>query len=265
MVEALCLRLDCCSLELSLTTLIDLNCDMGEFDFIADAELDLAIMPLISRCNIAIGGHAGNEDTISYCFEQASKHNLSIGIHPSYADRANFGRKIVSEPWQKTIDDIAQQIELGINTAIACGIKLSHIKLHGALYNQVEVDEALAAHVAELFAQYDLAVLGMANGQLKKACSSYSLEFINEAFIDRRYNNVSQLQPRSESGSVFTSEQDIVSQACAIAVGEPIQSADKKPLKITADSLCIHSDTPNAMQFLQAIRTAFSEQDIHVS
>ena len=246
-----------------MTTVIDLNCDMGEFEALTDAELDLSIMPHISRCNIAVGGHAGNRETIKYCFEQASQHGLKVGIHPSYADRDNFGRKVLSESWQKTKDDLIQQIDLGLAIAEQTSTALSHLKLHGALYNHVEADAELATNVAVLFKQYsELSVLGMANGNLQAACASLEIPFIREAFIDRRYVNESQLQPRSEHGAVFSDEKDIVQQALAIATNKPIRSANDEALSISADSLCIHSDTPNAMQFILTIEKQFEEHGI---
>lgn len=242
-----------------MTTLvsIDLNCDMGEFESVRDAELDLAIMPHISRCNIAVGGHAGNSSTIKFCFEHAAKRNLHIGLHPSYSDKDNFGRAVLDQPWDKTATGLIRQIELGFTLAESCAVKLSHIKLHGALYNQVEIDHELADNVADVLQHYDLAVLGMAHGQLQTACSERGISFIREAFIDRRYANLSQLQPRQEYGAVFSQQQDTVHQAVAIATHKPIKSVAGEELIISADSLCIHSDTPNAMQFLLAVKKQF--------
>ena len=244
---------------------IDLNCDMGEFEMLSEAELDCAIMPHISRCNIAVGGHAGNRDTIKFCFAEAAKHQLKTGIHPSYADKENFGRQVLSEPWSKTLDDLQSQIDLGLSVAQTEGIVLTHIKLHGALYNEVEANPEAAQKVAGLLANFrELSVLGMANGLLQRACNNLSLAFIKEAFIDRRYINVSQLQPRSEAGAVYSEEEDIVRQASAIASQQPVISATGQALNISADSLCIHSDTPNVMRFIKAIRQQFQSQGIHV-
>lgn len=249
-----------------MTIQIDLNCDMGEFESVDDANLDLAIMPLISRCNIAVGGHAGNADTIKYCFANAAEHNLQIGIHPGYADRVNFGRRLVNQSWPETAASLRSQIELGLDIADQLGIRISHLKFHGALYNQVESDRELAINVAELITDYpQLATLGMANGYLQEFCQEKETDFIREAFIDRRYLTVSQLQSRAEAGAVFNSLADVLNQARAIATGCPIIAASGEQLFIAADSLCIHSDTTDSLHFLKSLRECFAADNIQVN
>ena len=245
---------------------IDLNCDMGEFESLDEAELDLAIMPLISRCNIAMAGHAGNEETIRYCFAKAAEHNLHIGIHPGYADRAQFGRRILDQDWSQTAASLCEQIELGLDIAEQLGISISHVKFHGALYNQIEADLEIANSVSELLDDYpQLAVLAMANGQLQKLTEEKDSRFIREAFIDRRYLSLNQLQPRSEAGAVFSSLDDVLEQAIAIATSRPVTAANGESLAIAADSLCIHSDTPDSLYFLTTLCERFKTQNILVS
>ncbi len=244
---------------------IDLNCDMGEFEQLVEADLDLAIMPLISRCNIAVGGHAGNEDTIKYCFNQAAEHDLAIGLHPSYVDRQHFGRTIPDQPWSQTADSLRQQIDLGLAIGDQLGINISHVKFHGALYNQIEAEEELARQASVLLAEYPhLAVLGMANGNLQNHCARRNLAFIREAFIDRRYQNAQQLQPRSEAGSVYESPEQIIRQALAIASEKPITTSSNELIHVAADSLCIHSDTPGAVEMIRALHERFTAEDIEV-
>jgi len=238
----------------SENNICDINCDMGEADSIRECQSDLKLMPFISRCNIAVGGHIGNEKTMAYSFKNAQQHNLYIGLHPSYPDRANFGRQRLDVNDQALISSLTEQIDKGLNVAQQCQVSISHIKFHGALYNDLERDPELAQLVAKSMTKYkQLKMMGLADGLLKKYCSEHQLSFINEGFADRRYASTQQLQPRAETGAVLSDPEQASTQALQMAQGEAIISSTGEPLTINAESICVHSDTENAQQVLKAI------------
>lgn len=247
-----------------MTYSIDLNCDMGEFDHIQDCANDIHFMPYISRCNIAVGGHIGNKDTIALSFREASNHGLKIGLHPSYPDRAGFGRERSGITTDKLVQSLREQIELGISIADHQKTPLSHIKFHGALYNHLEQDESLAEIIAEMVADYQLDVLGMANGQFQQHCQELGLTFIREAFVDRRYLDETHLRPRSETGSVLIDTDAVLDQALALATRSSIITSDGNAIDVCADSLCLHSDTPGAINMVKAIHRLFAMEAIRV-
>lgn len=229
--------------------MLEINCDLGEGSTAADCQQDARLMPYIQRVNIACGGHAGNSQTMRLSLQNAKQYRLLIGAHPGYADKANFGRVSPGLDWSHIVLGLQQQLSDFFAIAAQLGCEVNHIKLHGALYNDVEASAELAAHYAQWVAQSypHVALLGLAGGQLQQACSSNGHLFIAEAFMDRRYLPNGHLMPRREVGSVLEKESEVVQQALAISHGSRVICADGSALSIKADSLCLHGDTPGAL------------------
>lgn len=229
---------------------IDINCDLGEGSSIAHCQEDAAIMPYISRCNIACGGHAGNKQTMKLSLINAQKNQLFCGAHPSYPDQINFGRKSLTIRFEKLADSIRQQIDTLIEIAEKQTISLSHIKLHGALYNDAEKDITLAEKLTTLLNQYypSMCLLGLANGQLQRIAQEQNISFLREGFMDRAYQVNGQLVTRTTPNAVYTDPTQIIEQALKIAQNKPIKSIQGTDLLLTVDTICLHGDGHNASQ-----------------
>lgn len=235
----------------------DINCDLGEGETLQDCKLDRQLMPFISRCNIACGGHAGNTITMKETLTQAKKYQVLVGAHPSYPDKNNFGRKILNISFESLEKSLLEQIHHLKNLATEQNISLSHIKCHGALYNEVEKNQELAEKLSSSFQKNfpQLAIMGIANGCMQKSAKKYNINFIKEGFMDRAYQNNGLLVPRSENGAVFKQVEKITKQAENLLRGKKIHSIDNKPLEILIDSVCLHGDNPNAIEIAKKLFT----------
>ncbi|SHG19110.1 UPF0271 protein [Microbulbifer donghaiensis] len=245
---------------------IDINCDLGEGETSADCQRDALIMPHISRCNIACGGHAGNLDTMQLSVDNARKNRLIVGAHPGYPDRENFGRRSLDIGFEHLLASVGEQVRRLQGVARAAGTQLDHIKLHGALYNDAEANSELAenitAFVAAEFPQ--LKILGLANAQMEIAAQRYRHAFIREGFMDRRYLNNHQLAPRAMENSVIADTELCLEQALRLATGQIFQSISGDELQFSVDSICLHGDNTNAPSIAQQLVRYLHLHDIKV-
>ncbi|HLW49812.1 MAG TPA: 5-oxoprolinase subunit PxpA [Sphingobacteriaceae bacterium] len=233
---------------------IDLNCDMGEMPGDAGLELDAALMPYISSTNIACGYHAGDEQHMSHTTQLAIEHKVAIGAHPGFADREGFGRfELELSPGQ-----VYQLMlyQLGALEGIVRGFKsrINHVKPHGALYNMATRDRHFAEAIADAVFDFDpsLYLYGLPQSQMELAAKAKGLRFVREGFADRRYLDDGMLMPRSQENALITDVEEVVSQAINLI----------KQGKI--DSLCVHGDDKNALQFLKNLHQAFADNKIEI-
>jgi UPF0271 protein len=226
---------------------IDLNADLGEGDS-HDAEL----LTIVSSCNIACGGHAGDDASMRETVVSAISNNVAIGAHPSYPDREGFGRRSAFLVGDELRASLIAQIKKFAAIVKEQGATLVHIKPHGALYNDAVNDRELAGLVAGCVAAAapGAAFVGLPDSEMQDAASRHSLNFIAEGFIDRAYQDDGQLVPRSEPGAVHKSLELVLPQAVAL-VGK-------------VDTLCIHGDTPGAVQAAAAVRDALEKQGVEI-
>ena len=240
---------------------IDLNCDLGEGTG-ADADL----MPLITSANIACGGHIGDAATMKTAVELAHSHGVTIGAHPSLADRAGFGRRELAVDVASVRALVGDQIRALQSVARACGARVTHVKPHGALYNMAARDATLARAIAEAARECDsaLVLVGLADSHLIAEGRACGLRVAAEAFADRRYQPDGSLVPRSLPGAVLDHEADVEAQALGLARDGLVLCADGTSLAIRADTLCVHGDGPRAVQSLRAIRAALAKAGIAV-
>lgn len=245
---------------------IDLNADLGEADDPNALIADRAIMPAISSCNIACGGHIGNDETMRATLELASEHDVAAGAHPSYPDRANFGRKSMDITLPELLNSLVAQISSLIAIADALKLSLHHIKPHGALYNDLARDSLLADAVAACFARAfpDLALVGLAGGALENAAQKARISYIREAFVDRRYLENGHLQPRNMPGSVLTEKEDQAKQAVDIVLHQQVRSAKGELVRVHAQTLCLHGDTEGAANNAANVRKALELHNISI-
>jgi 5-oxoprolinase (ATP-hydrolysing) subunit A len=241
---------------------IDLNADVGE-GMGSDADL----IPLVSSVNIACGAHAGDEGTMQRTIELALRHGVAIGAHPGFADRENFGRKeVVLRPGEAG-KLVMGQVGALQEIAARLGARVGHMKLHGALYNMAARDEALAMEIAGAMRKTGagMALVGLSGSRLVSAGRSLGLRVAQEAFADRLYRSDGSLVPRSEKGSVISDEAAAVRQAVRIATEGQVTSSDGTEVRVRADTLCIHGDSPGAVNFATRIRAGLTAAGIPVS
>ncbi len=223
--------------------MIDLNCDMGEFE---DAAHDAALMPYITSANIACGGHAGDERTMERTARLALAHGVRIGAHPSYPDRAHFGRLEIDLPSGDIERAVRRQIELLETVVQSLGASISHVKPHGALYNVAARDERVARAVGRAVLAWNrettlFALLGCPSLVVWR---EMGLRVAAEAFADRRYEPDGSLRSRQFPDALITDPREAAAQAVRFA------SEGK------AQTLCIHGDTPGAVEIVKACRAA---------
>ena len=234
---------------------IDLNCDMGENEAEASAALDRELMRFISSCSIACGGHAGSERTMRRAVASALDAGLRIGAHPSYPDRENFGRQSMSisgTALSAAITDQTAELKAIVNEL---GGKLSFVKPHGALYNDMARDAQLTSLVVTTIKEFDptLKIMGLAGSHCSAICEDLAMPFLGEAFADRRYADDGQLSPRSQNGAVITEPETAVAQILSIVEHARVESINGKWLPLQAQSICVHSDTLGALEHLTLI------------
>ena len=220
---------------------IDLNCDLGEgYD-------DAAIMPFISSCNIACGGHYGDANTMRTAINLATKNAVAVGAHPGYPDKENFGRVSLSMGWDELSISIEKQLKQFVEICDDLGVRLHHIKPHGALYNDMVRDKDLAEQVLELLKSLfpETIIYGMANSHLIQMTKLLNLNFWEEAFIDRNYSDASTLLGRSQENAVLKDVKRIYSRIDNLMNKRLV---DFKGIShfIRPRTLCLHSDTDDA-------------------
>ncbi len=245
---------------------IDLNCDLGEMQDPHSIARDIAILSIVSSCNIACGGHAGDNDSMNNMIESATRHNVRIGAHPSYPDKENFGRKSISIHHKDLSDSLHSQISSLSEIAQSQSAQISYVKPHGALYNDAADNEQLAQLIVKIVRDIDpkLAIMGLPHSALERTAQTYNITYISEAFIDRQYTARSRLQNRAIKGAVITGVAQQHKQALALATGVPFKVVDGNMLMIKAQSLCMHSDSEGALENAAAIKNMFIDHHISV-
>jgi len=240
---------------------IDLNCDMGE-----GAGADAELMPLITSANIACGGHAGDEGTMWNTVQLAMAHDVSIGAHPSYPDRAGFGRRAIGATAEQVRREVEAQIRGLQSVAAAAGARVQHVKPHGALYNQAASDPGLAAAIGEAIRQVDstLIVVALAGSLQVDVLRRMDLRVAEEAFIDRAYTPEGRLVAREDSAALIADANMAAQRAVRLVRDHSLIAVDGTELEINADTLCIHSDTPGAVVIARTVRDALLEAGVSI-
>lgn len=241
---------------------IDLNADIGEADTPEWATSEAAIVSAISSANIACGGHAGDATSMRLTVRNAKAAGVTVGAHPAYPDRENFGRKSLVlgqdiDP-KALAETLRAQIMDLVEISTAEGVSVDYVKPHGALYNDSVFDEQKADLIASVIANLDLglAFLGGPNSQMGRAAADHGLRFVAEGFIDRRYTDDGHLLSRKIDGAVIKDQAERLDQARSLATTGQVQTHSGKMLTLKTGSLCVHGDSAGAVETARQARTA---------
>lgn len=245
---------------------IDLNSDLGESYGVWQLGDDEAMLELVTSANVACGFHAGDPTTLRRVCASARRRQVVIGAQVGYPDLAGFGRRYLHIDPAELRDAVLYQLGALDAFAQVAGTGVAYVKPHGALYHATidgaEHAEAVVAAAAEY--DFNLAVLGAPGSALLDAAERAGLETVPEAFADRAYQPDGRLVPRSEPGAVLTDVEAVVRQACSLAIASEVVATDGSTISVTARSLCLHGDTPGAVEMARAVRQALADAGVRI-
>jgi 5-oxoprolinase (ATP-hydrolysing) subunit A len=246
---------------------VDLNADLGEAFGAYAMGADEAVLAYVSSANVACGFHAGDPTVIDRTVARAVRAGVAVGAHPSHFDLRGFGRREIAADPAEVEADVVYQVGAVAAFARAHGSHLTHVKPHGALYNQAARDEALARAVARGVARVsrDLVLVGLAgSAPMRRAAEAEGLRFAAEAFADRAYDADGRLVPRARPGALITDPASAAAKAVRIVCDGTVASIDGSPVPLTADTLCLHGDNPHVLEIARAVRDALEAAGVTV-
>jgi len=245
---------------------IDLNGDVGESFGAYEIGHDAALIPILTSVNIACGFHAGDPGVMRATVALAREHGTAVGAHPGFPDLVGFGRREMKATPRDVEDLVAYQIGALAGIAAAQGVRLRHVKPHGALYNMAARDMDLADAIARAIATVDssLKLFGLPGSQSLEAAQRRHVQAVSEAFADRAYRRDGKMVPRHEPGAVIHDEAIVVSRAVSIARDRTVIAADGTPVPLDVQTICVHGDTPGAAVLASRIRQALNDAGIQV-
>jgi 5-oxoprolinase (ATP-hydrolysing) subunit A len=245
---------------------IDINCDMGEsfgrWDLGADAE----VLPHVSSANIACGAHAGDPAVMRRTLRLAKEHGVACGAHPGFADIAGFGRREIPVSPSEVRDLVLWQIGALDAIARSEGIRLRHVKAHGALYNMAARDHALSDAIAKAVAEFDpaLVLFGLAGSGMLDAGRRAGLAVAAEGFADRAYEPDGSLTPRGIPAAVIHDVDAVVARAIRMVRESRVTARNGADIELRIDTLCVHGDTPGAASLARALRRGLEAAGVQV-
>ncbi|MDX2379335.1 MAG: 5-oxoprolinase subunit PxpA [Acidimicrobiia bacterium] len=237
---------------------MDLNADLGESYGTWRMGDDEAMLQIVTSANVACGYHAGDPSTLRTVCRAAAERQVAVGAHVAYPDLAGFGRRARDVAPEELRDQVLYHRGALDGIARVEGPGITYVKPHGALYHAVADDPAKARAVVAAALEYDpsLAMLGPPASQLLAAAADAGLAGISEAFVDRAYESSGRLVPRGRDGSVLTDVDEIALRAVRMAVDREVRAVDGSIVEVRAQSLCVHGDTPGAVDIARAVRAA---------
>jgi UPF0271 protein len=247
-------------------TAIDLNSDLGESYGAWRMGDDETMLAIVSSANVACGFHAGDPAGIWKTVKAAADKGVSIGAHVSYPDRVGFGRRDMDVTSGELIADVIYQIGALKGMAAAAGTTVGYVKPHGALYNRIAHDPKQGQAVIDAIKAIDpsLVLMGLANAPILALAQASGLKTVAEAFADRAYTPDGQLVSRREQGAVLHDTQLIAARMLQLARRGTLEAINGSTIKIDAQSICVHGDSPGAVAIAQEIRRAFEADGITV-
>ena len=245
---------------------IDLNSDLGESFGAYKIGKDQDIIPLISSANVACGAHAGDPDVMAKTADICKQSGISMGAHPGFFDLMGFGRRNLAVSPEEAKNLIIYQVGALDAFAKSRGIKLCHVKPHGALYNMAAKDSRLADAIAEGIYSYnpELILLGLSGSEMLKSAKKIGLPCAAEVFADRAYEDDGTLVARSKPGSMIEDEDEAVRRVIRMIKEHTVTTISGKEIEISPDSVCVHGDSEKALLFVKKIREALISEGIEI-
>ena len=246
---------------------IDLNCDLGESFGAYTIGMDDKVIPLISSCNIACGYHASDPLVMKKTVEMAAKAGIGIGAHPGFPDLMGFGRRNMNISPAEASAYVTYQLGALYAFARSAGVKLQHVKPHGALYNMAGKNYELALAIAKAVQAFDpsLILMGLAGSQSVQAARDIGLPVANEVFADRAYMPDGSLMPRTMEGAVIHDEELAISRVVRMVKEHKVTACDGTDIEIIPDSVCVHGDNIKALAFVTEIRRALEAEGVTIA
>jgi len=243
---------------------VDLNADMGESFGPWKMGDDAALLKIISSANIACGGHAGDADVMAATMKMAHENGVGIGAHPGFMDIAGFGRNRMSVPRSTLQNQVRYQVAASVGMARSIGAQVRHLKLHGALANMASEDEILARDLYEaaLSVAPDLIVMVLSATAQQDAAQSLGCKWAGEIFADRAYNDNATLVDRSQPGAVIHDAALAGQRMVKMVQAGAIITESGKEIPAAIDTICLHGDTPEAVDIARSVKAALQEAGI---
>ncbi|MDQ1021095.1 LamB/YcsF family protein [Streptomyces afghaniensis] len=247
-------------------TSIDLNADLGEGFGRWCLTDDERLLSVVTSANVACGFHAGDPATMRRVCELAAERGVRIGAQVSYRDLAGFGRRAMDVPPAELAAEVAYQIGALEVFARAAGARVAYVKPHGALYSRVVHDEEQAGAVVDgvLLADASMPVLGLPGSRLLELAGKAGLPLVAEAFADRAYTDAGTLVPRTLEGAVVTDPDTVVERSLGLARSGEVVSHSGTRIEVRARSLCLHGDTPGAVELARRVRERLEASGVRV-
>ncbi len=246
------------------TAAIDFNADIGESFASYRMGLDEEIVKHITSANIACGFHAGDPDWMARTVDLAEQYEVGIGAHPAYPDLAGFGRRDMS----LTPDEVGNVItyQVGALTAFTRSKKLNHVKPHGALYNRAVADSDIAAAIVKAIRKIndELIHVVLANSIWEDVARNENVRVARECYADRAVTPDGKLVPRSQTGAVIHDVDEVTERSLRLAKEGKVTASDGNDIDFSADTICLHGDTPGAVQMAASVRAEFEASGIEV-
>jgi UPF0271 protein len=240
---------------------VDLNADLGEGFGIWRLGEDDALLGLVTSANVACGFHAGDPSTMRRVCERAVEGGVAIGAQVSYRDLTGFGRRFIDVDPEELADDVLYQLAALDGVARASGGRVSYVKPHGALYNAVVGHESQAQAVVDAVARFDpsMPVLGLPGSALLRAAEQAGLRPVREGFADRGYTAEGTLVSRREPGALVHDPDAVVGRAVRMVAEGVVVAVDGSEVQVAVESVCVHGDTPGAVDLARAVRKALAD------
>lgn len=245
---------------------IDLNCDMGESYGVYTLGCDEQAMPYVTSINVACGFHASDPSNMLKTVKLAKKYGIAIGAHPGFPDLVGFGRRYIAASVEEIKADVMYQIGALWALCKSEGLTLHHVKVHGALYNAAEKDMAVATAVAQAIKAVDekLYMICLSNSTMVRAAQNVGVKYVEEAFADRAYTRDGTLVPRRQGGAVIHDVNSVAERVLSMVKDKAVTSIDGSIVEISAQTICVHGDTPGAVAMIKAIRDILNQHGIPV-
>jgi UPF0271 protein len=243
---------------------IDFNCDMGESFGAYKMGLDEEVIKYITSASIACGFHAGDPMWMRRTVSLAEENGVAVGAHPSFPDLAGFGRRNMAVTPEEARNDVVYQ--MGALQAFTRSKRLQHVKPHGAMYNQAVNDEALARAICEavLETEPDMVLLALSGSRWVEIAEDMGVRVAREIFADRALNHDGTLVSRSVPGSVIHDTDEVVERSLRMVTEGKATSLTGETIDVRADSLCLHGDTPGAVEMAKALRQALESEGVDI-